>query len=106
MEENNYGATGALFVAKQKRTDKSPDYNGLLELDIEVVNDLIAQKEEGIEQPKVNLVGWKKVAKSGNAYLRIIANIEKERQENTESYQKPKEEPKPIDDKLDDEIPF
>ena len=58
MEENNYGATGALFVAKQKRTDKSPDYNGLLELDIEVVNDLIAQKEEGIEQPKVNLVGW------------------------------------------------
>ena len=106
MEENNYGATGALFVAKQKRTDKSPDYNGLLELDIEVVNDLIAQKEEGIEQPKVNLVGWKKVAKSGNAYLRIIANIEKERQENTESYQKPKEDPKPIDDKLDDEIPF
>jgi hypothetical protein len=106
MEENNYGATGALFVAKQKRTDKSPDYNGLLEFDIEVVNDLIAQKEEGIEQPKVNLVGWKKIAKSGNAYLRIIANIEKERQENTESYQKPKEEPKPIDDKLDDEIPF
>jgi len=106
MEENNYGATGALFVAKQKRTDKSPDYNGLLEFDIDVVNDLISQKEEGIEQPKVNLVGWKKVAKSGNAYLRIIANIEKERQENTESYQKPKEEPKPIDDKLDDEIPF
>ena len=88
MEENNYGATGALFVAKQKRSEKSPDYNGLLELDIDVVNDLIAQKNEGIEQPKVNLVGWKKVAKSGNAYLRIIANIEKERQDNAQSYQK------------------
>tara|TARA_B100000900_G_C20504078_1_gene685052 strand:+ start:692 stop:1012 length:321 start_codon:yes stop_codon:yes gene_type:complete len=106
MEENNYGATGALFVAKQKRSEKSPDYNGLLELDIDVVNDLIAQKNEGIEQPKVNLVGWKKVAKSGNSYLRIIANIEKERQDNTQSYQKPKEEPNPSDDKLDDPIPF
>jgi len=106
MEENNYGATGALFVAKQKRSEKSPDYNGLLELDIDVVNDLIAQKNEGIEQPKVNLVGWKKVAKSGNAYLRIIANIEKERQDNTQSYQKPKEDPKPSDDNIDDPIPF
>ena len=100
MEENNYGATGALFVAKQNRSDRSPDYNGILELDMEVVDDLIAQKQEGIEQPKVNLVGWKKVAKSGNAYLRIIANMEKERKDN----QKEKVEQKPTEDKSDDEI--
>tara|TARA_Y100000592_G_scaffold99777_1_gene177178 strand:- start:1127 stop:1447 length:321 start_codon:yes stop_codon:yes gene_type:complete len=100
MEENNYGATGALFVAKQKRSDRSPDYNGILELDMEVVDDLVAQKQEGIEQPKVNLVGWKKVAKSGNAYLRIIANMEKERKDN----QKEKVEQKPTEDKSDDEI--
>ena len=110
MEDNNYGATGALFIAKQRKSEKSPDYNGLLELDMEVVDDLIAQKREGIHQPKVNLVDWKKVAKSGNAYLRIIANVEKERLEASESgdqgYQKPRQEPNSSNNTLDDEIPF
>ena len=71
-----------------------------LQVNKRVVDDLIAQKQEGIEQPKVNLVGWKKVAKSGNAYLRIIANMEKERKDN----QKEKVEQKPTEDKSDDEI--
>jgi len=110
MEDNNYGATGALFVAKTRKSEKSPDYNGLLEFDMEVVDDLIAQKQEGISQPKVNLVGWKKVSKTGNAYLRIIANVEKERQEANENgsqgYQKPREEPNSSNNTLNDEIPF
>ena len=106
MEENNYGATGALFVAKQKRSYRSPDYNGILELDMEVVDDLIAQKQEGIEQPKVNLVGWKKVAKSGNAYLRIIANMEKERKDNQKEKVEEKTTEEKSDDEIDDPIPF
>jgi hypothetical protein len=108
--ENKFTATGALFTAKNKRTENSPDYSGSMELEMDVVDDLIAQKNEGISQPKVNLVGWKKVAKSGVPYLRIISNVEKARldakEEMSEKRQNDIKKNNASDDKLDDEIPF
>ena len=109
-DDNKFPATGALFTAKSKRTEKSPDYSGSLEFEMDVVNDLIAQKNEGISQPKVNLVGWKKVAKTGLPYLRIISNVEKARldakEEIAEKRKADIEKNNSSDDKLDDEIPF
>jgi hypothetical protein len=104
--ENNYPATGSLFTQKDKRTERSPDYSGMLTIEMEVLDDLIKQKEEGILEPKMNLVGWKKISKAGNGYLRIIANIERDRQDNRNKYQKPVRQNNASDDKLDDEIPF
>jgi hypothetical protein len=78
----------------------------MLTLEMEVLDDLIKQKEEGILEPKMNLVGWKKISKAGNGYLRIIANIERDRQDNRNKYQKPVQQNNASDDKLDDEIPF
>jgi hypothetical protein len=108
--ENKFTATGALFTAKNKRTDNSPDYSGSMEFEMDVVDDLIAQKQEGISQPKVNIVGWKKVAKSGIPYLRIISNVEKARldakQEISEKRESDIQKNNTSDDKLDDEIPF
>ena len=80
----------------------------MLNLEIEVVNDLIKQKEEGIDQPKINLVGWKKLSKAGNPYLRLIGNIERERQEQQNGYAEPNkpQQQSPAKDELDDEIPF
>tara|TARA_R100001163_G_C4937146_1_gene110552 strand:+ start:272 stop:607 length:336 start_codon:yes stop_codon:yes gene_type:complete len=108
--ENKFTATGALFTAKSKRTENSPDYSGSMEFEMDVVDDLIAQKQEGISQPKVNLVGWKKVAKSGLPYLRIISNVEKERldakKEMADKRENDIEKNNMSDDKLDDEIPF
>ena len=108
--EKKFTATGALFTAKNKRTENSPDYSGSMELEMDVVDDLIAQKNEGISQPKVNLVGWKKVAKSGVPYLRIISNVEKARldakEEMAEKRQNDIKKNNASDDKLDDEIPF
>jgi|TARA_B110000285_G_scaffold127684_1_gene143881 hypothetical protein len=108
MDNNQYPATGGLFAQKEKRTDKSPDYSGMLNLEIEVVNDLIKQKEEGIDQPKINLVGWKKLSKAGNPYLRLIGNIERERQEQQNGYAEPNKPQQQSEskDELDDEIPF
>ena len=108
MDNNQYPATGGLFAQKEKRTDKSPAYSGMLNLEIEVVNDLIKQKEEGIDQPKINLVGWKKLSKAGNPYLRLIGNIERERQEQQNGYVEPNkpQQQTPSKDELDDEIPF
>jgi len=108
--ENKFTATGALFTAKSKRTENSPDYSGSMEFEMDVVDDLIAQKQEGISQPKVNLVGWKKVAKSGMPYLRIISNVEKERldakKEMADKRENDIEKNNTSNDKLDDEIPF
>ena len=108
--ENKFTATGALFTAKNKRTENSPDYSGSMEFEMDVVDDLIAQKNEGISQPKVNLVGWKKVAKTGLPYLRIISNVEKARldakEEMAEKRKADIEKNNSSDDKLDDEIPF
>jgi|TARA_R100000030_G_scaffold100672_2_gene94292 hypothetical protein len=108
--ENKFTATGALFTAKSKRTENSPDYSGSMEFEMDVVDDLIAQKNEGISQPKVNLVGWKKVAKTGLPYLRIISNVEKARldakEEIAEKRKADIEKNNASDDKLDDEIPF
>ena len=46
MDNNQYPATGGLFAQREKRSDKSPDYSGMISLEMEVVNDLIKQKEE------------------------------------------------------------
>ena len=118
MDNNQYPATGGLFAQREKRSDKSPDYSGMISLEMEVVNDLIKQKEEGISQPKINLVGWKKMSKAGSPYLRLIGNIERERQEKQHGYTKSNEPTRAIEDlrtdqqqhsssnDLDDEIPF
>ena len=113
--EKKFTATGALFTAKNKRTENSPDYSGSMEFEMDVVDDLIAQKQEGISQPKVNIVGWKKVAKSGMPYLRIISNVEKARldakqgisdKRESDIHYNNAESEITKDDKLDDEIPF
>ena len=109
MEANKYPATGSLFTQKEKRSEKSPYYSGMLTLEMEVLDDLIKQKEEGILEPKMNLVGWKKLSKAGNPYLRIIANIERDRKEQNQSYQNPVQQVQQTNNSnniTDDEIPF
>lgn len=71
-----YPPSGSLFEARNKKSEKSPDYTGYMELSHEVVDDLIKQKNEGISKPKFNLVGWKKMGlKSGKAFLSIRSNV-------------------------------
>ena len=106
MENNQYPATGGLFAQKDKRSDKSPDYSGMLSLEMEVVEDLIKQKEEGISQPKLNLVGWKKLSKAGSPYLRIIGNIERDRQDKSDFKPQQNQQQNSSSNELDDEIPF
>ena len=81
----------------------------MLSLEMEVIDDLIKQKEEGIPQPKINLVGWKKLSKAGSPYLRLIGNIERDRQEqqsqNTFQPQQTQQQ-QSSSNELDDEIPF
>ena len=97
---SQYPASGVLFANDRKQNDKQPDYTGNLEIDHETVRDLMSQMNSGVHNPKVNLAGWRKVAKTGKQFLSIRASVMRERQQ-TSSYQAP-----PQNNNIDDEIPF
>ena len=100
-----YPASGAFFPNDRKQNPNQPDYTGNLTLEHEVVHDLMKQIEEGVEHPKLDLAGWKKVSKAGRTFLSVRGNKMRDRQDGqasaqngySKSYQTPVE---------DDEIPF
>ena len=97
---SQYPASGVLFANDRKQNDKQPDYTGNLEIDHEAVRDLMNQMNSGVDNPKINLAGWRKVAKTGKQFLSIRASVMRERQQ-TSSYQAP-----PQNNNIEDEIPF
>jgi hypothetical protein len=95
---NDYPPSGVLFQNDRKKSEKSPDYTGQIELSDEVVNDLVEQMSRGVTKPKVSLIGWKKVSqKTGKPFLSLLGNTYEERP-NGAAQQQPQ--------KLDDNIPF
>ena len=74
---------GALFQAKEKKTDKHPDYDGFINVD----------------GHDYWVSGWKKVSKNGKTYLSLAVD---------RYIPKPKEGPVPApkSDFPDDDIPF
>jgi hypothetical protein len=95
---SNYGPSGALFPTKEKKSEKSPDFSGKLELSDEVVNDLISQMERGVEKPIISLVGWRKTSKAGNNFVSLVGNVFKPM--NSGGQQQPQRQ------QMNDEIPF
>ena len=84
---SDYPPSGVLFANKKKTKETSPDYTGNLELSDEVVNDLVAQMERGVEKPKVSLAGWKKKAKkSGDTFLSLRGSKHEERGQYSNNY--------------------
>ena len=81
MAENQYPPSGSLFTNEQKRNENSPDYSGYLEIDYEVLDDLIKQRQSGLTKPSMDMVGWKKIAKNGKAFLRLVGNVKKEKKD-------------------------
>ena len=74
--ETDYPPSGTLFEAKVRKSDRSPDYTGQLELAPEVVEDLVKQIKDGKRKPKLNIIGWKKISgKSGKPFLSLRGNI-------------------------------
>lgn len=69
---------GALFVA-EKKTDKSPDFTGVLDVD-------------GVAY---NVSGWKNVSQNGKKYVSLSVKKKEETKQPEKAY-----------DNLNDEIPF
>lgn len=113
-----YGPSGALFKVDRKNSDKSPDYNGNLEIDEKMLGDIAMEIQQSPERKtKVNLSAWIRQAKSGKTYMSILPSTETERA----SYKggsgsgggRPPAEPmqpqhasQPPSAPMDDEIPF
>mgnify|MGYP000880846844 FL=1 len=100
-----YPASGILFQNDRKEKPTQPDYTGNIELGPEVIRDLMAQLDEGVEQPKANLVGWRKTGKTGRPFLSLRGSIMRERQAEGSGYQSQAPANTAVAG-LDDEIPF
>ena len=100
-----YPASGILFQNDRKEKPSQPDYTGNIELEPEVIRDLMAQLDEGVEQPKANLVGWRKTGKTGRPFLSLRGSIMRERQAEGSGYQSQAPANTAVAG-LDDEIPF
>ncbi len=100
-----YPASGILFQNDRKEKPTQPDYTGNIELEPEVIRDLMAQLDEGVEQPKANLVGWRKTGKTGRPFLSLRGSIMRERQAEGSGYQS-QAPANTAAAGLDDEIPF
>ena len=97
---SQYPASGVLFANDRKQSEKQPDYTGSIEIDHDTIRDLVNQMNSGVDNPKANLAGWRKMSKAGKQFLSIRASVMRERQQ-TSSYQAP-----PQNNNIEDEIPF
>ena len=102
----NYPASGAFFTNDRKQSPNQPDYTGNLAVEHDVVHDLMRQIEEGVEHPKIDLAGWKKVSKNNRPFMSLRGSVLRDRREQSApaSYQAPA--PQQGAAQLDDEIPF
>ena len=101
-----YPASGILFQNDRKQNERQPDYTGNIEMDHETVTDLWNQLQEGVQNPKANLVGWRKVSKNGKPFLSLRSDLLRERKESNGSGYQYNQSNQNASNQMDDEIPF
>lgn len=106
----DYPASGAFFTNDRKQSPTQPDYTGNLSVEHDVVHDLMRQIEEGVEHPKIDLAGWKKVSKNGRAFMSLRGSVLRDRREQSTPMARQAPMGRPTADVKsavpDDEIPF
>ena len=58
-----YPNSGALFTNDKKVNEKSPDFNGDIQVEVSLLQDLIKQADNGLV--KIRLGGWRKQTSRG-----------------------------------------
>ena len=93
-EKKEYPPSGTLFMSKNKRSDRSPDYTGQFELSYDVIEDLVRQMKDGVKKPQFNISGSKKYSnKTGTSFLSLRANIyDPPNKDEEKKEEKPKED--------------
>ena len=80
--------TGVLFINKDRKSDKSPNFSGRI----------------NVNGTDYELVGWTKVGKSGDKYISLAVDEPRQRKEDPKPVVTP--EPEPVSVEEIDDIPF
>jgi uncharacterized protein (DUF736 family) len=86
--------TGSLFANKEKKSPKSPDYQGDILIDLATL-----EASKGVV--KVRIAGWKKQSASGMTYLSLAVDTFKPKT----AQEQPRQRAASVADEQDD-IPF
>ena len=62
--------TGTLFPTKEKKSEKSPDFSGMLHLDRSFLKGLLEKTDEDLI--KIAISRWKQESKNGLKYLTFM----------------------------------
>lgn len=92
MSVQNFDNTnrGALFVNNQRKSEKSPDYSGTLNVD-------------GVE---FSLAGWKRKSQKGTSFLSLKISRKPEIEQRPANAPMRQRDPDPVDVEFDDAVPF
>ena len=75
----DYPNSGTLFTAKKMFNEKSPHFNGYIEIEKDLLLALI-EKSDG-DEVKVKLDGWKRKDKEGNHMVSLKVNTYEKKQQ-------------------------
>jgi len=75
----DYPNSGTLFTAKKMYNDKSPHFNGYIDIDRDLLQSLI-EKSDG-QEVKIKLDGWKRKDKEGNHMVSLKVNTYEKKQQ-------------------------
>jgi len=74
----DYPNSGTLFTAKKMFNEKSPHFNGYIEIEKDLLLSLIEKSEGG--EVKIKIDGWKKKDKEGNHMVSMKVNTYEKKQ--------------------------
>jgi len=74
----DYPNSGTLFTAKKMFNEKSPHFNGYIDIDKDLLMSLI--EKSGDQEVKIKLDGWKKKDKEGNHMVSLKVNTYEKKQ--------------------------
>jgi hypothetical protein len=74
----DYPNSGTLFTAKKMFNEKSPHFNGYIEIEKDLLLSLIEKSDGG--EVKIKLDGWKRKDKEGNHMVSIKVNTYEKKQ--------------------------
>ena len=75
----DYPNSGTLFTAKKMFNEKSPHFNGFIEIEKDLLLALI-EKSDG-DEVKIKLDGWKRKDKEGNHMVSMKVNTYEKKQQ-------------------------
>ena len=78
----DFNASFSLFPSQEKKSERSPDYSGTIEIPADQINALVAHlgtapENNWKDEPvlKLRIAGWKNESESGLKYLKGLVSV-------------------------------